>query len=145
MCFWLLRHKLIQNRFYSRNHRQNKERIEKHHTQESTWRKRFPSQKSSHMGVTVWKIYLSVMLSLEITSACKIKHTNTQTHTHKKTPVEQPRRLKCPLVLYYKLIWTLIFSPQTTWKINSKFQFKHAFDHTIKVWQRMLHLSSQTN
>lgn len=47
--------------------------------------KTIPSLKSSHPGVTVWKIYLSVMLSLEITSACKIKHTNTQTQ---KTPLE---------------------------------------------------------
>lgn len=45
------------------------------------------------------------MLSLEITSACKIKHTNTQTHT-KRFPGEQPGRLKCPSVISYQLIRT---------------------------------------
>lgn len=48
------------------------------------------------------------MLSLKITSACKIKHTNTQTHT-KKFPGEQPR--KCPSVLSYQLIRTLSSVP----------------------------------
>lgn len=51
-----------------------------------------PSLKRSHTGVTVWKIYLSVMLSLEITSACKIKHTNTQ--TQKKNPWRTAKKIK---------------------------------------------------
>lgn len=80
------RHELSQNRFYSRNHQQNKERKNREIPHPGiNVENIFPGLKSSHMGITAWKIYLSVMLSLEITSACKIKHTNTQTQ---KKPLE---------------------------------------------------------
>lgn len=81
------RDKLIHNRFYTANIGKPGRGSGKDHTHEATCRNCPRPEQQSHEGITVWKIYLSVMLSLEITSACKIKHTNTQTHT-KKFPGE---------------------------------------------------------